>query len=78
MKFIIVLYICSMVTGTCPTSTITALQFDTHNDCVEAGYKLAYNRYKNLNELEELDKDYIEEKKIVVKFECRDIRVNAI
>ena len=78
MKYILILYVCSMASGTCPSSSISGFQFDTHYDCVEAGYKLAYNRYKNLNELEELDKDYIEEKKIVVKFECRDIRVNAI
>ena len=78
MKYILILYICTMTTGTCPSSTVSGYQFDTHYDCVEAGYKLAYNRYKNLHELEELDKDYIEEKKIVVKFECRDIRVNVI
>lgn len=78
MKFIIVVYVCSMVTGVCPTSSITGYQFDTHNDCVEAGYRLSYNKFKNLNKLEEFDKDYIEENKIVIKFECRDIRVNAI
>ena len=67
-----------MNTGTCPSSTVSGYQFDTHYDCVEAGYKLAYNNYKNLEDLEEFEKNYIEENKIVVKFECRDIRVNAI
>tara|TARA_R100001509_G_scaffold159087_1_gene125043 strand:- start:54 stop:290 length:237 start_codon:yes stop_codon:yes gene_type:complete len=78
MKYILILYICTMTTGTCPSSTVSGYQFDTHYDCVEAGYKLAYNNYKNLEDLEEFEKDYIEENKIVVKFECRDIRVNAI
>jgi len=78
MKYILILYICAMTTGTCPSNSISGLQFDTHYDCVEAGYKLAYNSFKNLEELEEFEKDYIEENKIVVKFECRDIRVNAI
>ena len=78
MKYILILYICTMTTGTCPSSSVSGYQFDTHYDCVEAGYKLAYNNYKNLEELEEFEKDYIEENKIVVKFECRDIRVNAI
>ena len=67
-----------MTSGTCPSSTVSGYQFDTHYDCVEAGYKLAYNNYKNLEDLEEFEKNYIEENKIVVKFECRDIRVNAI
>ena len=78
MKYILILYICTMTTGTCPSSTVSGYQFDTHYDCVEAGYKLAYNNYKNLEDLEEFEKNYIEENKIVVKFECRDIRVNAI
>jgi len=78
MKYILILYICTMTSGTCPSSSVSGYQFDTHYDCVEAGYKLAYNNYKNLEDLEELEKDYIEENKIVVKFECRDIRVNAI
>ena len=67
-----------MASGNCPSSSISGFQFDTHYDCVEAGYKLAYNNYKNLEDLEEFEKNYIEENKIVVKFECRDIRVNAI
>tara|TARA_R100000353_G_C6484208_1_gene190022 strand:+ start:139 stop:375 length:237 start_codon:yes stop_codon:yes gene_type:complete len=78
MKYILILYICTMTTGICPSSTVSGYQFDTHYDCVEAGYKLAYNNYKNLEDLEEFEKNYIEENKIVVKFECRDIRVNAI
>tara|TARA_Y100001937_G_C7087020_1_gene315808 strand:+ start:455 stop:691 length:237 start_codon:yes stop_codon:yes gene_type:complete len=78
MKYILILYICTMTSGTCPSSTVSGYQFDTHYDCVEAGYKLAYNNYKNLEDLEEFEKNYIEENKIVVKFECRDIRVNAI
>jgi len=78
MKYILILYICTMTSGTCPSSSVSGYQFDTHYDCVEAGYKLAYNNYKNLEDLEEFEKDYIEENKIVVKFECRDIRVNAI
>tara|TARA_Y100000004_G_scaffold46022_1_gene50493 strand:+ start:175 stop:378 length:204 start_codon:yes stop_codon:yes gene_type:complete len=67
-----------MISNICPSSSITGYQFESYNDCIEAGYKIAYNKYKNLEELEEFDKEFIEEKKIVVKFECKDIRVNAI
>ena len=78
MKYILILYVCSMASGTCPTSTISGYQFNTHYDCVDAGYKLAYNNFKNLNTLEELEKNYIEEKKIAVRFECKEVLVNKI
>ena len=78
MKYILILYVCSMASGTCPSSSISGFQFDTHYDCVEAGYKLAYNNFKNLNTLEEFEKDYIEKDIIVIKFECRDLLVNKI
>ena len=73
MKWILILYICSMNTNNCPDSSITPYQFDTHYDCVEAGYKMAYNKFVNLEKMEDLDKDFLEEKKIVIKFECRGI-----
>ena len=74
MKFIIILYMCSIATGKCPTSSITALEFDSHYDCVVNGYKAAHNTFINLKELEEFEKDYINEKRIVVKFECKKLQ----
>jgi hypothetical protein len=40
---------------------------------VNAGYAVAQSTFRNLEELEEYSKDYIEQSKIVVKFECREI-----
>ena len=45
-----------MATGTCPTKTISGYQFNTHYDCVDAGYKLAYNNFKSLGDLQDLEK----------------------
>ena len=78
MKYILILYVCSMATGTCPTKTISGYQFNTHYDCVDAGYKLAYNNFKSLGDLQDLEKNYIEENKIAVRFECKEILVNKI
>ena len=64
---------CSMLSNSCPTSTIAGYQFNTHYDCVNAGYAVAQSTFRNLEELEEYNKDYIEQSKIVVKFECREI-----
>ena len=63
----------SMLSNTCPSSTIAGYQFTSHYDCVNAGYAVAQSTFRNLEELEEYSKDYIEQSKIVVKFECREI-----
>ena len=64
---------CSMLSNTCPSSTIAGYQFTSHYDCVNAGYAVAQSTFRNLEELEEYSKDYIEQSKSVVKFECREI-----
>ena len=48
-------------------------QFNTHYDCVNAGYAVAQSTFRNLKELEEWDREYLEQSKIVVKFECREV-----
>ena len=62
-----------MLSNNCPTSTIAGYQFDTHYDCVNAGYSVAQSTFRNLKELEEWDREYLEQSKIVVKFECREV-----
>ena len=68
---------CSMLSNTCPSSTIAGYQFTSHYDCVNAGYAVAQSTFRNLEELEEYSKDYIEQSKIVVKFECKEIGVKS-
>ena len=62
-----------MLSNTCPSSTIAGYQFTSHYDCVNAGYAVAQSTFRNLEELEEFSRDYVEQSKIVVKFECREI-----
>ena len=73
MKYILVLYMCSMLSNNCPTSTIAGYQFNTHYDCVNAGYAVAQSTFRNLENTEEYNRDYIENSKIVIKFECREV-----
>ena len=73
MKYLLILYMCSMATGQCPSSTVAGYQFTTHYDCVDAGYAIAQKTYINLKELEDWDKQHINKNKLVVKFECREI-----
>tara|TARA_A100001515_G_scaffold125279_1_gene109994 strand:+ start:1720 stop:2028 length:309 start_codon:yes stop_codon:yes gene_type:complete len=75
MKYILVLYMCSMINNQCPSSTISGWQFSTHYDCVNAGYGVAQQTFQNLHELEEWDKEYINQNKMVIKFECKAVKV---
>jgi len=64
---------CSMINNSCPESTIAGYQFTTHFDCVNAGYAIAQSTFRNLQEMEEYEREVIENKKLVIKFECREI-----
>ena len=65
-----------MLSNSCPSSTISGYQFKSHYDCVNAGYAIAQNTFRNLEALEEWDKDYINENKIAVRFECKKLGAN--
>ena len=77
MKYILVLYMCSTMTNLCPNSSISGYQFNSHYDCVNAGYAIAQKTFRNLKELEDWDIPDFEKEKIVVKFECKEVNVNA-
>ena len=64
---------CSMLSNNCPTSTIPGYTFNSYSECVEYGYRAAYNTFKALEEHEEYTKEYIENSKIVVKFDCKAV-----
>ena len=77
MKYILILYMCSMTTGQCPNNTISGYQFNTHYDCVNAGYAIAQKTFRNLKELKEWDRPDFEKEKIVIRFECKELKVDA-
>ena len=74
-KFVLALYLCSTLSGQCPTSTYPGYSFDTHSACVEYGYRAAYGTFKNLEKYEEFTPAYIENNRIAVRFECQAIEV---
>jgi len=73
VKYIIVLYMCSMINNTCPSSTVAGYQFNNHFDCVNAGYSIAQSTFANLQNMEEFEREVIEKQKLVIKFECKEI-----
>ena len=77
MKYILILYMCSMVSGECPSSTISGYQFESHYQCVDAGYGVSQQTFRNLQDLEEWSREYIEQQKIAIRFECKELKVDA-
>ena len=73
MKYLLILYMCSLNTAQCPSSSVSGYQFNSHYDCINAGYAIAQKTFRNLHELEEWDSEYINQNKIVIKFECKEI-----
>ncbi len=68
---------CSMVTGECPSSTISGYQFESHYQCVDAGYGVSQQTFRNLEDLEEWNREYVEQEKIAIRFECKELKVDA-
>ena len=66
-----------MVSGECPSSTIAGYQFESHYQCVDAGYGVSQQTFRNLEDLEEWSREYIEQEKIAIRFECKELKVNA-
>jgi len=76
IKFILVLHLCSMVTGECPSSHYSVnASFSSHYDCVLNGYAVAQKTFMELKAIEDIEKDLIEQSKMVVKFECKPISI---
>ena len=66
-----------MVSGECPSSTIAGYQFESHYQSVDAGYGVSQQTFRNLEDLEECNREYIEQQKIAIWFECKELKVYA-
>tara|TARA_Y100001937_G_scaffold62617_1_gene85922 strand:+ start:1015 stop:1254 length:240 start_codon:yes stop_codon:yes gene_type:complete len=65
-----------MLSNTCPGgSHVPGYSFETHTECVEFGYRLAHGTFKDLEKMEEMETEYIENSRIVVKFECKPVQL---
>ena len=72
MKYILILYVCSFVNVSkpiCSESMVVGLEFDNYKDCILQGYKSSHNTLK------ELYGERIEEEKLAIKFDCKEIKM---
>ena len=72
MKYVLILYLCSMLDNSCFESTITSHEYPTYYDCALSGYKLSHNT------LMKSDPGRVEDAQLAVKYECRGVKVHII
>ena len=67
MKFILVLHLCSMLTGQCFESLNVGFEFNDHRSCALAGYDISGKS------LEQLDPSRVNEQELAVRFQCKKL-----
>ena len=66
MKYFLILWVCSAIHGSCIVPPITTPEtYNSHNECVSAGYKEGYNVFIAI------DKTLAEEQRLFVAFNCK-------
>mgnify|MGYP005996718707 FL=1 len=69
MKYVLFLYICTLNPQPyCTQDQVINEKFETYYDCITKGYLYSY---RHLTEM--YDKDEIEQDKLAIKFQCRDM-----
>ena len=73
MKYVIILYLCSFldVQPNCYSEKIVALEFNNYHDCILEGYKQSYSHLANF------DKDRINNEKLAIRFQCKEIKMET-
>ena len=66
MKFVLIMQLCSVLSGTCQEPYRPAIEFGTFYDCGISGYSIASSTIKKM------DRDLIEKNKLYVRFGCMD------
>jgi|TARA_R100001015_G_C4616492_1_gene172643 hypothetical protein len=70
MKYVLILHVCSFLnisSPECYVSHVIPLQFQNYEECILQGYKSAHNTLK------EIYGHRIEEEKLAIKFECKEV-----
>ena len=73
MKYILVLHLCSMISGKCIDPHIPGFQFTSHYDCAIAGYAVSQKTLKLLTEDENYGLERINKEKLAIRFECKPL-----
>ena len=64
MKYILIMQLCSVLSGTCQEPYRQAIEFGTCYDCGISGYSIAGSTIKKMN------RELVEKDKLYVRFGC--------
>ena len=65
MKYFLILWVCSAINGSCIVPPISIPEtFNSHNECVSAGYAQGYNVFKAIDSI------VAEQQRLFVAFHC--------
>ena len=65
MKYFLILWVCSAINGSCIVPPISIPEtFNSHNECVAAGYAQGYNVFKAIDPI------VAEQQRLFVAFNC--------
>ena len=73
MKYVLILHICSLLSGKCFESQTTAYIYPTHFDCAVAGYQVSGQTFQLLKNDDYIGLERINKEKIAIKFECKEL-----
>ena len=66
MKYFLILWVCSAINASCIVPPITTPEtYDSHNECVSAGYAQGFNVFKSIDPI------VAEEQRLFVAFNCK-------
>ena len=65
MKYFLILWVCSAINGSCIVPPISTPEtYNSHNECVSAGYAQGYNVFKAIDPI------VAEQQRLFVAFHC--------
>jgi len=68
VKYLLVLYICTLANPYCEQDQVINEQFDTYYDCITKGYLHSYNYLTTM-----YDVDDVNNNKLAIKFSCKEM-----
>ena len=69
VKYILIIYLCSVSTQTCNSGTYMNIEYNDHYDCAVAGYDFSKKA------IMKMDRDLINKDSLAIKFECRPLPI---
>ena len=73
IKYVLILHLCTYFGQVvCTSQKVMPYEYTSYHDCITQGYVLSYK------EMMEMDKVKVEQDKIAIKFQCRQVEVPEV